>query len=325
MKLSSMTLIAVLRSSSRTWSRKCIFAWASAMRMTLSMCLTATGTPPEVALSRRRSAYSCASFPSSIPCSCGRTCVRAYWMYFCRSSWLMVCSPWSFSIPLASPLPPPSPLASASASAALSSARFSLWLRWWEPITKLASASSAIGSIVSWRTQSTSNLWRMGSVSSTFSLSGTEESYTPPMGFAAAITAHLACSDVTMPAFDTLMDCCSMASWMEVRSCSDILSNSSIKHSPRSAKTSAPPSRVHSLVRGSFRTPAVSPTAEAPLPVVYTARGAIFSEYLRICDLAVPGSPRSSTLMSPRMRCLLFTFLGQPPKRAMATAIFTWS
>ena len=48
------------------------------------------------------------------------------------------------------------------------------------------------------------------------------------------------------------------------------LSNSSIRHTPWSARTKAPPSRLHSLVRGSLCTPAVNPTAEAPLPVVYT-------------------------------------------------------
>jgi hypothetical protein len=47
-----------------------------------------------------------------------------------------------------------------------------------------------------------------------------------------------------------------------------ILSNSSMRHMPRSASTSAPPSRVHSRVMGSLCTPAVSPTADAPFPVV---------------------------------------------------------
>ena len=36
--------------------------------------------------------------------------------------------------------------------------------------------------------------------------------------------------------------------------------------------------------------------------MVYTARCAAFSMYLRNCDLAVPGSPSSSMLMSPRSR-----------------------
>jgi len=89
------------------------------------------------------------------------------------------------------------------------------------------------------------------------------------MGLAAAMTAQRACSVVTMPALEIEMLCCSMASWMDVRSWSFILSNcarggvgggggwgvrtgvpppssdgartSSIMHTPRSASTSAPP------------------------------------------------------------------------------------
>lgn len=48
------------------------------------------------------------------------------------------------------------------------------------------------GSTVSRTTQSTSNLERMGSVRSTLSAKVMEGSYRPPMGFAAAITAHRA-------------------------------------------------------------------------------------------------------------------------------------
>ena len=121
------------------------------------------------------------------------------------------------------------------------------------------------------------------------------------------------------------MDCCSMASWMEVRSESFILSNSSMRHTPRSASTSAPPSSVHSPVMGSLCTAAVRPTADAPLPVVYTARGAVFSTYFRNCDLATPGSPSISTLMSPRTRCFMLMFFSQPPNMASASASFTWS
>jgi hypothetical protein len=56
--------------------------------------------------------------------------------------------------------------------------------------------------------------------------------YLPPMGLAAAMTAHRACREVMMPALEMEMDCCSIASWIEVRSESFILSNSSIKHTP---------------------------------------------------------------------------------------------
>lgn len=71
---------------------------------------------------------------------------------------------------------------------------------------------------------------------------------------------------------DTLameMVCCSMTSWMAVRSASAILSNSSMQQMPRSARTKAPPSRVISPVRGSRITAAVRPTPDEPRPVVY--------------------------------------------------------
>lgn len=141
------------------------------------------------------------------------------------------------------------------------------------------------------------------------------------MGLAAAITAQRACSEVMMPALEMEMDCCSMASWMEVRSASFILSNSSMRQTPWSASTSAPPSSIHSRVTGSLRTLAVRPTAEAPCPVVYTARGDVFSTYLRNCDLAVPGSPSRSTLMSPRMRCLPLMSLPTPPNMDSAMLV----
>ena len=103
--------------------------------------------------------------------------------------------------------------------------------------------------------------------------------------------------EVTMPALETEIVCCSIASWIDVRSCTShknttakrishskgrqlphllpwwrkpqmdmnnqhamwsvrtcsfILSNSSIKHTPWSASTNAPPSKVHSRVTGSW-------------------------------------------------------------------------
>jgi hypothetical protein len=51
----------------------------------------------------------------------------------------------------------------------------------------------------------------IGSDSSTFSAKVRDESYLPPMGFAAATTEQRAWSDVTMPALDTEIVCCSMA------------------------------------------------------------------------------------------------------------------
>ena len=92
--------------------------------------------------------------------------------------------------------------------------------------------------------------------------------YVPLIGFAAAITEQRAYRLVIIPALEIEIDYCSMASWIEVLSLSFILSNSSIRHTPLSAKTSAPASKVHSYVTGSLWTPAVKPTALAPLPVV---------------------------------------------------------
>ena len=65
------------------------------------------------------------------------------------------------------------------------------------------------------------------------------------------------------------MVCCSITSWMAVRSPSSILSNSSMQQMPWSASTRAPPSSVISPVTGSFITAAVRPTPELPRPVVY--------------------------------------------------------
>lgn len=49
-------------------------------------------------------------------------------------------------------------------------------------------------------------------------------------------------SVVEIPALEIEMVCCSITSWMAVRSDSSILSNSSIQQIPLSANTSAPPS-----------------------------------------------------------------------------------
>ena len=78
------------------------------------------------------------------------------------------------------------------------------------------------------------------------------------------------------------------------------LSNSSIHTTPPSANTIAPPSITKFLETGSLMTDAVSPAALLPLPDVYTPIGATFSTNFSSWLLAVPGSPSSSTLMSPR-------------------------
>eukprot|EP00177_Eucheuma_denticulatum_P002267 GFKZ01004061.1.p1 GENE.GFKZ01004061.1~~GFKZ01004061.1.p1 ORF type:complete len:203 (+),score=2.64 GFKZ01004061.1:730-1338(+) len=86
------------------------------------------------------------------------------------------------------------------------------------------------------------------------------------------------------------------------RANSDILSNSSMKHTLRSHRTSTPDSRTFSSMSGSRVTYAVSPTAEDPRPDVYTPRGDSRCALCINCDLEVTGSPTSKTLMADRKR-----------------------
>jgi len=99
---------------------------------------------------------------------------------------------------------------------------------------------------------------------------------------AAANTDVLAFKVVVIPAFAIETVYCSITSWIDVRSFSSILSNSSIQHTPISAKTRAPPSKHNSFVTGSLITAAVKPTPEEPLPVVYTPLGEITEICFRI-------------------------------------------
>lgn len=59
------------------------------------------------------------------------------------------------------------------------------------------------------------------------------------MGLAAAMTVHLACSEVTMPALEMEMLCCSMASWMLVLSASFIWRSKvvTVKHPELDSRT----------------------------------------------------------------------------------------
>merc|ERR1719469_1858678 len=106
-----------------------------------------------------------------------------------------------------------------------------------------------------------------------------KSSYVPNRGFAAASTLHLVFNIVVIPAFAIEMVCCSMASCIATRSFGSILSNSSMQTIPPSANTIAPPSREKPLA--SFVIAAVNPAALEPLPLVYTAIGAAFSENFR--------------------------------------------
>src|SRR5271155_3889354 len=85
-----------------------------------------------------------------------------------------------------------------------------------DPTTNRASFSSSTASAVSRITHMISNLDKMGSVKLTFSANGTSGLYFPRAGLAAAMIEQRACNVVTIPALDIEMDCCSIASWIEV-------------------------------------------------------------------------------------------------------------
>mmetsp|Transcript_60362 Transcript_60362/g.118760 ORF Transcript_60362/g.118760 Transcript_60362/m.118760 type:complete len:225 (+) Transcript_60362:845-1519(+) len=192
----------------------------------------------------------------------------------------------------------------------------------WLHTTWSARRSSWTGSDSSRSTARMSNRLRMGSVRLTFCAKVRCGSYLPSVGFATATTAQRAFSVATMPALDTEIVCCSMASCKDVRSLSFILSNSSMRHMPSSANTIAPPSKPQSPF-SSRVTAAVRPTALAPLPVVYTARGKVDSTYLRNWDFAKPGSPTMRLLMSPRILCLPAVTFCWPPIMLNAIAVLT--
>src|ERR1700761_7766184 len=92
--------------------------------------------------------------------------------------------------------------------------------------------------------------------------------YLLPMGLAEARMLVRALRVVMMPAFAIETVCCSMTSCKTERVESDILSNSSMQHTPPSLRTKAPDSRTRLRVSGSRVTYAVRPTAEEPLPEV---------------------------------------------------------
>ena len=147
--------------------------------------------------------------------------------------------------------------------------------------------------------------------------------YRPYRGFAAARMDVRAFNVVEMPALLIEIVCCSMTSWIAVRSPSSILSNSSIQQMPLSASTRAPPSSTISSVTGSFMTAAVRPTPELPRPVVYTPRGATLVMYLSSWDFATPGSPIRQMLMSPRIRMPSPISLVTPPTSRRRSAFLT--
>ena len=83
-----------------------------------------------------------------------------------------------------------------------------------------------------------------------------------------------------------------MASCIDERSSSDILSISSIQAIPPEARTKVPASRLHlPSPNSSLTAAAVRPAAEVDFPVAIIPLGAILAAERSSCDLARPGSP----------------------------------
>ena len=95
----------------------------------------------------------------------------------------------------------------------------------WEFITKVLKSWSIYSFASSLITHNMSKRESIGSERSTFCLNDSWELYLPWIGFAAAITEHLALKEVTIPALEIEILCCYIASWIDVLSCSFILSN----------------------------------------------------------------------------------------------------
>ncbi len=113
-----------------------------------------------------------------------------------------------------------------------------------------------------------SNLDRSVGGKSMFCGTGKFGLYLLPIGFAEASILVRAFRVVMIPALAIETVCCSMTSWSTDLVESDILSNSSMQHTPPSDNTRAPDSRTSCRLSGSRVTYAVSPTAEDPLPLV---------------------------------------------------------
>ena len=108
-------------------------------------------------------------------------------------------------------------------------------------------------------------------------------------GFVAAIMVALALILQTIAPFAILRVYCSMASCMLDLSSGLINENSSMQHTPQSARTNAPASKINSLP--SRKQDTVSPAEVVPMPVVSTDLCEREVAYYRSCDFPVPGSP----------------------------------
>lgn len=88
------------------------------------------------------------------------------------------------------------------------------------------------------------------------------------LGLVAAIIVALVLILQTIPPFAILIVCYSIASWILARSSFLINENSSIQHTPQSARTRAPASKIYSAP--SLKQATVNPAEVVPIPVVWT-------------------------------------------------------
>jgi hypothetical protein len=109
------------------------------------------------------------------------------------------------------------------------------------------------------------------------------------VGLVAAIIVALELILQVRPPFAILIVYCSIASCILPRSSYLIKENSSIQHTPKSANTSAPASKIYSFP--SLKRATVRPADVVPMPVVITDLIEIFDAKLKSYDFPVPGSP----------------------------------
>mmetsp|Transcript_29814 Transcript_29814/g.85030 ORF Transcript_29814/g.85030 Transcript_29814/m.85030 type:complete len:221 (+) Transcript_29814:1052-1714(+) len=127
-----------------------------------------------------------------------------------------------------------------------------------------------------------------------------------------------------MPAFESVMVCCSMASWMATWSLGSMRSNSSMQQMPLSANIKAPGWMTRSWSKSMSRTTdAVRPAAVELFPEANTALGRKVDTHLSMALFAVAGSPSNSTLMSPRSLMPSSVFFPKAPINMSKMPFFT--
>ena len=116
----------------------------------------------------------------------------------------------------------------------------------------------------------------------------------------------------TMPPLAILKVCYSIASWILERSSTLMRENSSMQHTPQSARTKAPASNINSFP--SLKQATVRPADVVPIPAVRTDLWERDVAYYKSWDLPVPGSPTISKWIWPRTLKFSFSwYCGTPP------------